>query len=764
MVKVALLIGVSEYEEALNPLPAAVKDVEAMQRVLKNPELGAFNEVKLLRNPESHEMQYEIETLFSGRTKDDLVLLFFSGHGLKDDNGKLYFATRSTRKHPRGELIRSTAVPASFVHEIMINSRAKRQAIILDCCFSGAFDSSISLKDNNSVDLQNQLGAEGRIVLTSSSAIQYSFEQEGKELSIYTSYLVEGIETGAADKDKDGNISMLEIHDYASSKIKEFNPNLDPKIITLKDKGFEIILSKAAIPTYPKIQATTEKLDFGKFSLEPVKQSGSIKYYSPLHSLLERCEPFIETLVERLKDNQSINRSSQASEVYSIHEAESIILEIIRRSSNADFVFVLHCDYDQKNWTIKSYSNFCENIADKASYIDVLKSKILSGTSVEEIFTSGHRGIYRTHYEEKTETSKVFVLIPLESESIEFVAVCGLERDSYLLNDAYGTIVSSFHKAAIKLFHQPARVEAEILDTLKKNYGFIPIFLYERRFELFCERLNQITIYFEPILDLEDVTISGWEALARDTSTLKAPVDLFYAAELWGRRFTTELDLRLLTKAVENYLKERIRIKQNRSNEILPLSVNVYPESLMRTIYFEEVSRIIGGNRNRTTSERNSLIPSRKLILEISEKAGLPEGSEGILFNSPLEGFKRRLSKYVDELNVKFGIDDFGVGYASVSRLAGLNPPYIKIDREILHYQPADIIIQFVRRLALETNPMNPANIIVEGLDEHSPIKLHHLKKLNIGFVQGYIVGRAEPEIYRLSSEKREFLLQQLDE
>ncbi len=40
MAKVALLIGVSEYKHGLNPLPSALKDVEAMQRVLANPEIA----------------------------------------------------------------------------------------------------------------------------------------------------------------------------------------------------------------------------------------------------------------------------------------------------------------------------------------------------------------------------------------------------------------------------------------------------------------------------------------------------------------------------------------------------------------------------------------------------------------------------------------------------------------------------------------------------------------------------------------------------
>jgi len=247
MAKVALLIGVSEYEPGLNPLPAAAKDIQAMQRVLQNPGMGGFDEVKILANPDPQTMQYEIETLFSSRTRDDLVLLFFSGHGIKDDSGKLYFATRITRKNHKGNLIRSTSVPASFIHDIMNNSRARRQAIILDCCFSGAFDPSLQAKDDGSVDLKNQLGAEGRVVLTSSSSTEYSFEQQGSDLSIYSRYLVEGIETGAGDKDEDGKISIRELHEYAASKVQETAPNMTPKLITLKDMGFEMFLAKAEI-------------------------------------------------------------------------------------------------------------------------------------------------------------------------------------------------------------------------------------------------------------------------------------------------------------------------------------------------------------------------------------------------------------------------------------------------------------------------------------------------------------------------------------
>ena len=246
MAKVALLIGISEYEPGLSRLSGAVKDVEAMQRVLQRPEMGGFDQVKTLTNPDPQLMQGEIESLFSERSKEDLVLLFFSGHGVKDDRGKLYFATRITRKSPKGELIRSTAVPASFVHEIMNNSPSKRQVILLDCCFSGAFAEGMSAKDDGTVDVKEQLGGEGRAVLTSSTSTQYSFEQQGTDLSVYTRYLVEGIETGAADLNNDGSISIDELHDYARKKVQETAPAMKPKIYAVEE-GFKIRLARVPV-------------------------------------------------------------------------------------------------------------------------------------------------------------------------------------------------------------------------------------------------------------------------------------------------------------------------------------------------------------------------------------------------------------------------------------------------------------------------------------------------------------------------------------
>ncbi|WP_375513626.1 SUMF1/EgtB/PvdO family nonheme iron enzyme [uncultured Nostoc sp.] len=247
MAKVALLIGVSEYEPGLNPLPSAVRDIEAVYEVLLHPDMGGFaaSNITLLKNPERQIVEMAIEMLFSGRHRDDLLLLYFSGHGIKDDRGRLYLATRNTSKTQQGELIRSTSVSANFIHDRMSESRSRRQVIILDSCFSGAFAEGMSAKDDGTIDIREQLGGEGRAVLTSSTSTQYSFEEQGQDLSIYTRFLVEGIKSGEADRDQDEFISIDELHEYASQKVRELQPAMKPEIYAIRE-GFKIRLTKVA--------------------------------------------------------------------------------------------------------------------------------------------------------------------------------------------------------------------------------------------------------------------------------------------------------------------------------------------------------------------------------------------------------------------------------------------------------------------------------------------------------------------------------------
>ncbi|BAY92079.1 MULTISPECIES: caspase, EACC1-associated type [unclassified Tolypothrix] len=251
MAKYALLIGASEYESPkINNLSGVVKDIEAMQRVLENLEIGGFKEVKVLPNPDSDTMRSEIEQLFMEKCqKDDVVLLYFSGHGYRHEDGNLFFVSRNTQINPQGLVRIGTAVDAKFIHQnYMSRSKSKRQVLILDCCFSGAFAEGMSAKEISNLSIKNeiveQLGGEGRAVLTSSTATQKSFEDSGG--AVYTRYLIEGIETGAADNDNDGFVTVAELHEYAKRKVLEAKPAMKPEIFAVKE-GYTIRLAKAPV-------------------------------------------------------------------------------------------------------------------------------------------------------------------------------------------------------------------------------------------------------------------------------------------------------------------------------------------------------------------------------------------------------------------------------------------------------------------------------------------------------------------------------------
>lgn len=248
MAKLALVIGVSEYlnenQHSLKPLPASVKDAQAIASALQDPDVGGFDKVDSLFNPEPQLMREKIELLFSGREKDDLIVLFFSGHGVKDESGVLHLASSRTTKNQNGRLKVSSAVASSSVHDFMSNCPCQRQVVILDCCYSGAFAAGMTAKDDGSLQLKEQLGGKGRAILTSSTSTQLSIAQEGSELSIYTQFLVEGLNSGAADLDGDGKISIDELHRYAKAKVQESMPTMSPDIILFKE-GYQIHVAEA---------------------------------------------------------------------------------------------------------------------------------------------------------------------------------------------------------------------------------------------------------------------------------------------------------------------------------------------------------------------------------------------------------------------------------------------------------------------------------------------------------------------------------------
>src|ERR1035441_3065160 len=141
--KSALIVANWEYGDSdLRQLVAPANDAEALASILRDPNTCGFEVTTLLNRP-CRDLSEEIERFFLNRRRDDLLLLYFSCHGIKDDDGLLYFAAPDTRLIDHSRPMRSTALSAEFVRSVMHGSNSRRQVLMLDCCYSGAFASAM---------------------------------------------------------------------------------------------------------------------------------------------------------------------------------------------------------------------------------------------------------------------------------------------------------------------------------------------------------------------------------------------------------------------------------------------------------------------------------------------------------------------------------------------------------------------------------------------------------------------------------------------
>jgi hypothetical protein len=244
--KFALIVANTEYADTgLAKLSAPGKDAEDLARVLKDQNICAFDDVRIVLNQPEHIVRRAIEVYFSERKPSDLVVFYFSGHGIRDELGALYLAVKNTAR----SRLRSTAIKSDYVREIMDQSRSKRQVLILDCCNSGAFVQGTKSGVGGSMGTSTAFGSTGSglIILTASDSTQFAWEGDQvigeTQNSLFTHFLVKGLE-GEADEDGDGTITIDELYDYAYEQIVSRTPKQTPRKWSFKQQG-EIVLRQS---------------------------------------------------------------------------------------------------------------------------------------------------------------------------------------------------------------------------------------------------------------------------------------------------------------------------------------------------------------------------------------------------------------------------------------------------------------------------------------------------------------------------------------
>lgn len=209
--KRALLLACGSYEdETFVPLRYPLSDVGSVEALLKDQWLCGFDEIEVLKDPRKAQAHRSIERLTSQSSRDDFILLYFSGHGKLSRNGSVSMVFNDTES----EFLHSTGILDDDLRCMFNQSRAGQKMIVLDCCHSGAAgEEGFKRASEDAIEALAQQ-VEGTFILSASTKFQPAFEQAELEGSVLTRCLVEGVRTGAAAAKGSAVITLSQLGDY----------------------------------------------------------------------------------------------------------------------------------------------------------------------------------------------------------------------------------------------------------------------------------------------------------------------------------------------------------------------------------------------------------------------------------------------------------------------------------------------------------------------------------------------------------------------
>lgn len=324
--KVALVIGNSEYDDAsLARLITPSEDVNDLATLLKSPDVGGFDEVLTLVNEAATNVRKAVARLFKEKSPDDLLLLYFSGHGVLDDQGHLYLAVKDTER----DLLSGTAIPANFITGEMDRSRSKRQVLVFDCCHSGAFARGSKGVVGASVGTASVFEGTGygRVVLTATDATQYAWEGDQvigqADNSVFTHYMIQGLQTGEADQDHDGRITLDELYDYVYAQVVATTPKQTPGKWSYKQQGEMVIAKNPHPPVAKAVELPIELKQAIESPLANVREGAVRELDRLLHSSNAGLVLAAQEALKHLVEDDSRRVSVAASESLQAHAAQS---------------------------------------------------------------------------------------------------------------------------------------------------------------------------------------------------------------------------------------------------------------------------------------------------------------------------------------------------------------------------------------------------------------------------------------------------------
>lgn len=235
---------------------------------------------------------------------------------------------------------------------------------------------------------------------------------------------------------------------------------------------------------------------------------------------------------------------------------------------------------------------------------------------------------------------------------------------------------------------------------------------------------GEFELYYQPLVNLENGDVSGFEALLRwnhPERGLVSPLEFIALAE------ETELIVPIGEWVLREACQEAIKWPSN-----IRIAVNVSPVQFKSELALVVISALARSGLN-----------AQRLELEITESVLLFNGESTLATLHQLRA-----------LGVRISMDDFGTGYSSLSYLRSFPFDKIKIDRSFVHNLASDEDSMAIIRAV--TGLGSSLRIATTGEGVETMQESDYLKSQGCTEAQGYFFSKPRPasEVYQMLGER----------
>lgn len=694
----AVLIGVNQYghDVGLPSLRYAEADATELCSVLVDRGIGTFDDTDVFfhigSNATWHDLKRRLRELALDSQPSDVLLVYFAGHALVPEWSMQPDAYLVTADLDPKELSREPdrGLRMSFLKQDVFEVFAGTSFLILDCCHAGTYADSDLRHTAAMQTYRTQIDRHSALLACPSGGI--ARESEEHRHGVLTYHILRALRGAAAD-DR-GRVSFAQMADFVA------NQGIHPTPGQLVHMwGPSTVLTQPTATRRDRKQPLTQPINPGKV----------LACKNPLDDL---ASSITQLLGRMFRSPSRLPRQVSAQGIASRAEA-------IRYALEADSVAVVEFS-EAGVRPVTSTARF------EKDELRPLLERSRAHAFPMRTPSQGHV---------VSDESRRVLCVPLSYNDNRVVTLIVVDPALALLE--MGEPLAILLRAIwnVDVLDDPLYAEMTVLTALRLACGRLPLALYQHAFGLYRELIGSMIMVFQPVVALDrrpsGVGIHSYEALARRSEgDSRAPLGALRMAHTWGNRFIIERDSLLFTRAIRSYAEADAEASLDGTK---PISINVAVRSLLNDGYLGIVRKAL---------LEAELDPSA-VTLEISEQDPIRPDPDELWPQEPLSYFHRRLTQLARDLGISFAVDDFGVGYSSLARMAELPLTQIKVDRAILHHPMALQELELVTRVARHRRDLgdapNPREVIVEGFDSESPVTLSQIYELRIRCVQGFI-------------------------